>query len=249
MVAEPLVVLHVDHTHDLPVELRDERDVAQLTEVTRERLAVRRVVGSAGRHAPAELHEEAGNRAPVVGRGHADGDLAHGKGQSARCVAAPWARRRVPGDRGLEVDAFEVRERGEPRHDIAELVLEIGPVAGPHRLRELPDLLGEPPERDVSAPGPVALEIETGHRGLQLADLHGCRSLVRRTRSLRSSSGCSRAEARNEPAPLRRPPRCATLCSGSNEPRPSWGAEERRRHPVRSRSRTRWTSTTTTGGC
>ena len=77
VIAEPLVVLHVDHSHHAPVHLGDQRHVADLPEVPGEGLPVGGVAGGARRHAPAQLDQQRGHRRPIAGRRETDDDLGH----------------------------------------------------------------------------------------------------------------------------------------------------------------------------
>jgi hypothetical protein len=102
-------------------------------------------------------------------------------------VAALRAAVGVPFDRRPEIDALDVGERGEPGEHVAELVLEVRPVAGAHRLGELADFLDQPPEGDIATAIGIAPAVDGVHRGLELVDPHGLRSLVARCgRSIRA---------------------------------------------------------------
>ena len=83
MVAQTLVVLHVDDPHHLSVHLRDQRDAVQPAEVTAELHPVGGVFRRARGHAAPQLHEQRGDRGPILGPGetHRDRGTVHRTGQ------------------------------------------------------------------------------------------------------------------------------------------------------------------------
>ena len=80
---------------------------------------------------------------------------------------------RVSGGRLVQVDPFQVRERGQPRQHVAELVDQVVAIAGSECARELADLLGEPAERGVPSARGIALHVRGTHRLLEVVDVHG----------------------------------------------------------------------------
>ena len=72
----------------------------------------------------------------------------------------------------LEVHSLQVRQRSEPRQDVAELVLEVVPVAPTHGAGQFADLLDEPPKRRVATSGRVALVIGVAQSTLQFQEGH-----------------------------------------------------------------------------
>jgi len=73
VVAQTLVVLHIEHADDLAVAFGDDRDVLDPADVPGELQAVGRVAGGALGHAPPELDQQVGHGAPVLGERQTDG--------------------------------------------------------------------------------------------------------------------------------------------------------------------------------
>jgi hypothetical protein len=77
MVAEALVVLHIDHADDLSLDFGDERHVLDAADVAGELQPMGGVLGRARGNPATELDKEARHRRPVIGDREPDDDLAH----------------------------------------------------------------------------------------------------------------------------------------------------------------------------
>src|SRR4029078_10074573 len=114
------------------------------------------------------------HRSPVCARPRSASGSRRSSGLAAAWeLPAPRASVRVSRGRLVQIDPLQVRERGQPRQHIAELVDQVVAIAGSECARELADLLGEPAERGVPSARGIALHVRGTHRLLEVVDVHG----------------------------------------------------------------------------
>lgn len=98
--------------------------------------------------------------------------LLGGSGASARNDSAPWAPVRVPLDCLLERNIELRRKRRQPRGDVTQLVKLLFTGSFTHGASQFTELLGEPRDRGINPPLPVALPVGAHHQILKLSDVH-----------------------------------------------------------------------------